>query len=118
MTWVLVAVAGGLGAVVRYLVDAGSQRLVGTRWGTLVVNVTGSLVAGVLAGFVLRGDLGVDGEVILAGGFLGAYTTFSTAMVQAAGDLLEGRRGRAVLDLLASLLLTLAAATTGVLLVG
>ncbi|MCC5580743.1 fluoride efflux transporter CrcB [Microtetraspora sp. AC03309] len=80
----VIAVGGGLGSIARYLVGsaipAGAS---GFPWGTLVVNVTGCFVLGVLMVFVLqvwpprryvRPFLGV--------GFLGGYTTFSTVMVE------------------------------------
>lgn len=84
MIWLVVSMAGGLGAVARYLVDA----VVTTRvrstlpLGALVVNVTGSFVLGVLTGMALPDAptwLRVAGT-----GFLGGYTTFSTAMVETA----------------------------------
>lgn len=78
--WAAVLVAGAAGAVCRYLVDtAVTARTDGVYpWGTLVVNLTGSLLLGVVAGVVA--DHGVPGSVgIVAGaGFCGAYTTFST----------------------------------------
>ena len=69
--WIGVAVLGGLGAYAR------SRRL-GGRWGTLVVNVTGSFVLGLLTGLSVTGDA----LLLLGTGLLGAYTTFSTWMVE------------------------------------
>ncbi len=116
MMWVAVAVAGGLGAVVRYLVDLAVSRLAGGRfpWGTVAVNVSGSLVAGLVAGLAISGHLGVEVEVVVAGGFLGAYTTFSTAMVQAAVELRARLRTAAALQLIGTLALAVAAAWLGV----
>ncbi len=68
--WIGVAVLGGLGAYARFVV--------GGRWGTLVVNVTGSFVLGLLTGLTVTGDA----LLLLGTGFLGAYTTFSTWMVE------------------------------------
>lgn len=75
-----VAVAGGLGAGVRYLVDAGVTAAVGNRfpWGILIVNVTGSLALGVVTGLAPASDL----VWILGVGLLGGYTTFSTVAVE------------------------------------
>lgn len=81
-----VAVAGAIGALARYGLDTAVSRRVGTTfpWGTLVVNVSGALLAGVLFG-ALADRVHVAGWVrpTLAVGFLGAYTTFSTLSLQA-----------------------------------
>ena len=71
-----VGLIGGLGAVARFLLDgAVSSRLGrGFPFGTLVVNVSGSFVLGVLVGLTLSGD----SYRILGTGLLGAFTTFST----------------------------------------
>lgn len=81
-TWLAVAVAGALGAVCRHLVDtAARDRVAGAfPWGILLVNVTGSLLAGIVTGLVTRGLVTAELSTVVAGGFLGAYTTFSTAM--------------------------------------
>jgi fluoride exporter len=116
VTWLAVAAAGGAGAVARFLVDLAVSRAVPARFplGTLAVNVTGSFAAGLVTGLAITGHLGIEVEIVVAGGFLGAYTTFSTAMVQAATELLEGRRGEAVLNLGATLALSFAAAAGGI----
>lgn len=77
--WVAVLVAGAAGAVCRYLVDtAVTARTRGAYpWGTLVVNLTGSLLLGVVAGVVAGRVPGAIG-VVAGTGFCGAYTTFST----------------------------------------
>ena len=85
MTWLLIGVMGALGALARYGVSGIVQR----RWkttfpvGTLVVNLTGALAAGLLLGFS-TGRSVPDLALVAAGvGFLGGYTTFSTWMVEA-----------------------------------
>ncbi|MEN8113088.1 MAG: CrcB family protein [Actinomycetota bacterium] len=84
MTVVAVAVFGAVGALARYGVSGVVQR----RWrtafpvGTLVVNLTGAFVAGILLGLAVDGAA-PDLVAIAAGtGFLGGYTTFSTWMVE------------------------------------
>ena len=75
-----VAVAGGLGAGLRYVVDAAVTAIVRGRfpWGILVVNVTGSIALGVLTGLSAASDL----TWVLGAGLLGGYTTFSTVAVE------------------------------------
>ena len=75
-----VAAAGGLGAGLRYLVDAGVTAVVGNRfpWGILLVNITGSFALGVVTGLAPASDL----TWILGVGLLGGYTTFSTVSVE------------------------------------
>jgi CrcB protein len=84
MTWLLIGVMGALGALARYGVSGIVQR----RWqttfpmGTLVVNLTGALGAGLLLGIV-TGRSVPDLALVAAGvGFLGGYSTFSTWMVE------------------------------------
>lgn len=84
MIVVAAILSGGLGAVARYVVTGAVQaRVEGTfPWGTAVVNVTGALLLGVLTGALRGGFVPLDVGVVLGGGFLGAYTTFSTWMVE------------------------------------
>lgn len=74
--WLGVGVLGGAGAVARVLLTRLGG---GPVRGTLLVNVLGALALGVLAG------AGVDGDalLLLGGGLLGAFTTFSTWMAEA-----------------------------------
>jgi fluoride exporter len=115
MIWMAVALAGGAGALSRYLLD----HALGARYpgsfpvGTLLVNVSGSLAAGIVAG--LAADVIVPSafRTIIAGGFLGAYTTFSTAMYETMRLLEEGARRPALLNLVLPLLASVAAAGGG-----
>ena len=85
MTAVLVAVAGGLGAALRFVVDGLVARHNPLRFplGTTVVNVTGSFLLGLLTGWVLAHGSHRDLTLILGTGLLGGYTTFSTASIEA-----------------------------------
>jgi CrcB protein len=80
MTAVGLAVGGGLGALARYHVEG----LIAPRQrspfplSTLVVNVTGSLLLGLLVGLVSAGHLSAVWQTWVGTGFLGAFTTFST----------------------------------------
>ena len=117
MTGVLVALAGGLGAVVRFLLDT----WIGHRsqdsavpLGTMVINVTGSFRLGLLTGWWMfrTGDPGW--RLVLGAGFLGGYTTFSTASVEAARLTRAGRGWTVLVHAGGMLLLSLGGAGLGV----
>lgn len=114
--WLAVAGAGGLGAVARFLVDLAVSQRTARRSpsGTTLINITGSFLAGMAAGWASTGLLGVEVETVVAGGFLGAYTTFSTAMLQAVVGFDERRPIAAITNLTATLLLAVGAAWCGV----
>lgn len=115
MIWGAVALAGALGAATRYLVDHGlNARLSGVfPWGTLVVNVSGSLLAGVVTGLTTTQVLPPAIAVVAAGGFLGAYTTFSTAMYETARLLEDHAHAAALANLMVPLLSSAVAAAIG-----
>jgi CrcB protein len=103
------AVAGGAGAGLRYLVDLGIARLVGTRypWGVLLINLTGSFVLGVVTG-------GFPGAAFIVGaGLLGGYTTFSTAMLDTVALWRDGEIPAAAFNAVGMLLLGVVAAIAG-----
>ena len=108
---VAVGVLGGLGAVARYLLDGAISRRFPTTFplGILAVNLSGALLLGVLAGAAVDGD----DHTLLAGGLLGAYTTFSTWMLQSQRISEEGASALAALNIVASLLLGLLAVWVG-----
>jgi len=111
---VALALAGGLGAAARFVVDTGVSRgPARLPLGTLVVNVTACLLLGALTGWLLAhpGHDGVRG--VLGVGFLGGYSTFSTASVEAARLLLAGRGAAGVLHAVGMLLACVAAAVAG-----
>lgn len=117
MIGLLVALAGSCGAVTRFVVDGALRARLGGAfpWATIVVNVTGSLLLGVLAGLVVRGAP-AGALTVLGVGFCGGYTTFSTACVESVNLLRQGRTGPATLNAAGSLALTAAAAWAGLLL--
>lgn len=84
MTTVLAVVAGGAGALARYEVAGLVQRRTDSTfpWGTTAVNLLGAAALGVLSGLTAGGTLGDDWLRVLGSGFLGAFTTFSTWMVE------------------------------------
>lgn len=78
-----VAVAGGIGAGCRFVIDGLVRARVATRFpaGTMIINLSGSFLLGLLAGLVTAGL--PSQALILAGtGFLGGYTTLSSASVE------------------------------------
>lgn len=118
MTVVLVALLGGLGAATRFVVDG----LVRRRWAssfpvaTVTINVSGSLLVGLLTGLALFGDLPHGALLVGTTGFCGGYTTFSTAMVDTVRLAQAGEHRRAVLNAGGTAVLAVAAAALGVLL--
>lgn len=109
--WLGVLACGGVGAVLRFLVDGAVSRRLSGRfpYGTLVVNLSGAFVLGLLDGIVLPGD-----EALLFGtGVIGAYTTFSTWMfeTQRLGE--ERQVARAVANIWVSLVAGVGLAALG-----
>lgn len=111
MTTLLMALAGGLGAGTRHSLDAWIRPRTSDRlpWSTLVINVTGSFLLGLLVGLA-TGDAWLT---ILGTGFLGGYTTFSTASVETTHLALERRYAAAAVNALVMLVLGVAAAACG-----
>ena len=116
MTAVLVAVGGGVGAVLRYWLGsavqahspAGSFPL-----GTLVVNICGCLAIGVLAELGERRGLSADGRAFLIVGLLGGFTTFSAFANDSVNAVRAGAVAMGGLNVAASVLLCLAATWLG-----
>lgn len=115
MTLLLVALGGALGAVSRFVLDGLIRERVRTRLplATMTINVTGSLLIGLLAGAVTFHGVDPTAIVPLTSGFCGGYTTFSTAMVETVRLVQSGEVRRAVVAVLGSLVLTVAAAALG-----
>jgi CrcB protein len=96
MLTVAVALAAGLGAVVRYVLDQIVQhRTMGEfPYGTLIVNVSGSLLLGLVTGLAVHHGLPTTPTVVIGTGFASGYTTLSTwawesLALAETGDLLE-----------------------------
>lgn len=111
VAWVGVAVLGGFGALARF----GLTLLVADRLhphlpvGTLAVNVSGAFLLGLLAGAAVEGDA----RLAFGAGLLGAYTTFSTWMVETQRIDEAGRRRIAVTNIVLSVVLGLSAVALG-----
>lgn len=112
VTDVLMAVAGGLGAVARFELASLVARLADRRFplGTLTVNTVGALLTGV----AVASGPGVEVDRVLVTGFLGGFTTFSTWMVETARLAEDGPGWRDVaVNIVAMLVLGLAGAGIG-----
>ena len=115
----LIATGGALGAVSRYLVSNGVHTLLGRGfpYGTLSVNVLGSLLMGFLYILLLeRLDPGAHWRPLLLVGFLGAFTTFSTFSIETLNLVEGGELFRAMLNVFLSVSTCLVACWAGVIL--
>ena len=112
----LVALGGALGSVCRYLI---SKLSLGTfPWGTLTVNILGSLLIGLLTGLMLRGSVSPEMKLLLVTGFCGGFTTFSTFANENLALLQSGKIGMFIAYALASFVLGVAACFAGLYLMG
>lgn len=97
MTVVILSLAGAVGAVFRYVISGRAQQIASSPFpvGTTIVNLTGALVMGLLAGGAHLGSW----WVLCAWGFLGGFTTFSTWMVETLRLVGTAEEARAFLNL-------------------
>jgi CrcB protein len=116
MTLVLIALGGAAGAVTRYVVDSAVlERFAGAfPLGILVVNLSGAFALGVVAALIIdRGVLPADLRAPLIVGFLGAYTTFSTLMLDSWRLIEDGLPVLAMANLAGSVVLGVVAVVAG-----
>lgn len=115
VTFLVVAAGGLVGAPCRYLLDRAVTMRVNSDlpWGTFVINVSGSLLLGVLTGLTLNHHLSDLGKALLGTGFCGAYTTFSTFTFETLRLVEDGRYLEAAGNVVVSVLVGLAMATAG-----
>lgn len=113
-----VLVAGAVGAMLRYALSRALPVRPGhLPGGILIVNVAGSALAGALIGLAERAAIDGDLRLVLVTGFCGGLTTFSTWSVETI-ELVDGGRWRAaILNVVMTLVLGIAAAVGGYLLV-
>ncbi len=115
--WVVVAlsVAGGVGAVCRFVLDGMITARLKPAYpvGTTVINLSGSLLLGFVTGVALAHALPAPWRLILGAGFLGGYTTFSTASFETVRLAQQGRWGAAIANGLGMLVGALLAAAVG-----
>lgn len=115
MILVFLALAGGIGSGARFLVDGfvRSRARTALPLGTILINVSGSLLIGLLAGITLATSAPDGVETVLGVGFLGGYTTFSTANVETVRLIQNRRPVLALLNGLGTMLATVPAAAAG-----
>jgi CrcB protein len=120
MSYVLVFVGGGLGSTLRHIVNMLCSRTLGTAfpWSTFLINITGSLVMGLIAGYLaFRGDASQPWRLFLMTGVLGGYTTFSAFSLDAGLLYERGQAGLAAAYVVGSVILAIAGLFAGLTLV-
>jgi CrcB protein len=111
---VLIAVGGGVGAALRFVLDGlVKERVTRFPLGTMLINVTGSFVLGLVTGLGETGAIAVPMVAVLGTGMMGGYTTFSTASVETVQLLRSGKTRLAVLNGLGMLVVSVGAAALG-----
>jgi CrcB protein len=108
------ALGGAVGTLARYWLGGLAQRYSAFfPYGTLTINVTGSLLLGFLVRYMLATPASPALRAALTIGFCGGFTTFSTFSFEAAALIESGSTGRAVAYMTASVVLSLAATFAG-----
>jgi CrcB protein len=111
LVWVGVVLIGGAGSVARFLVDGLVAATAGRDFpvGTLVVNLSGAVILGLLTGLALNSE-----QALLAGtAAVGSYTTFSTWMLETQRMAEERQHCKVIANIVVSLVLGVAAAWVG-----
>lgn len=113
--YLLVAAGAAMGAPLRYLTDRAVQSRHDSifPWGTITVNVVGSLVLGILAGVTLAGGGDSNLHLLIGTGFCGALTTYSTFSFETVRLIEQRARFFAIANLLGTLVTGLGAAVLG-----
>lgn len=115
LLFVAVALAGGAGAALRLFLDGIVRARVKTSLpvGTLLINVVGSLLLGLLTGLTLAAWLPEAWHLVLGGGLMGGFTTFSTASVETVRLAQDRRSLTALVNGLGMLVLAVSSAFLG-----
>ena len=116
MHWFLVALGGALGALSRYALDRAVAAYIGpTVLGIFLINITGSFLLGVFVTAYDANGWPMSTRLLIAVGFFGSYTTFSTLTVASIQLAQNGDLARAALNIVGSVVVGLAAAFAGIL---
>ncbi|WP_169251344.1 fluoride efflux transporter CrcB [Brevibacterium sp. 'Marine'] len=115
LVFIALAAAGGLGASSRMLLDGLIKSRMSTAlpWGTIIINVSGSLALGLLTGLAGANLLPEAWHLVLGTGFLGGYTTFSTASFETVRLLQERRWAAGLVNGLGTFVFATTAAAIG-----
>ena len=115
MIYLLIALGGAAGSLLRYSLGGAVQRLSASGFpvGTLVVNVSGCFIIGVLVRQFMNMQLSPDLRALLIVGFCGGFTTFSTFSAETLGLIEGGEYARAMSYVILSLGLCLTATLAG-----
>jgi fluoride exporter len=115
MIFVLIAVGGAAGSLLRYLIGGAVQRMsaAGFPIGTMFVNVSGCFLIGILLRQFLNMQVSPELRAFLIVGFCGGFTTFSTFSAETLGLIEGGEYGRATSYVILSVVLCLAATFMG-----
>ncbi len=115
LTIILLGLAGGLGAGTRFVVDGlvRSKLRSALPVGTIAINITGSFLLGLVAGAVIFHAAPVELQAIAGTGFLGGYTTFSTASFETVRLIQSGRTGLALANSIGTAVAAVGAAAAG-----
>jgi len=111
LVWTAVVVIGGAGSLLRFYADGLVSSVAGRDFplGTMVINVSGAVVLGLLSGLALSSSQ----YLLLGTAAVGSYTTFSTWMLETQRLTEERQHRKAVLNVVVSLALGIAAAALG-----
>lgn len=120
LLFVGIALAGGVGSTLRFVVDGVIRARFGTATptGIVVINVTGSFLLGIITGLALGGQVSEGWRLVLCTGLLGGYTTFSTASLDTVRLLRQRRMATGLFHGIGTLIACVAAGGLGLLLAG
>lgn len=115
LLFIALALAGGIGAAARMLLDGLIKSRVNGAipWGTIIINVSGSLALGLLTGLATSHIPPEAWQLVIGTGFLGGYTTFSTASFETVLLVQERRWTAGLISGLGTLVLATTAAGLG-----
>lgn len=115
LTLLLVCLAGGVGAALRFVVDGTIRARVRSTYpvATTIINVTGSLLLGLLTGIALAHGVPQRWHLVVGTGLLGGYTTFSTATFETIRLIEDRRHVAALMNGIGMLVLAVTAAAAG-----
>lgn len=116
MNLMLVFLGAGIGGVLRYAITATTLRIYGPGFpiGTALINISGSLLMGLVAGyFIFKADASSAWRIFLTSGVLGGFTTFSAFSLDVMSLIQRGEWGLASIYVLISVVLSIAGLALG-----